>query len=79
MAAHPTGAEMRAAHRRVLRPGQSRQYAIVPDRAAQAQYIWEPDSDAWYGPFATRWDAELTLTRWRAERLRTSRHSGAPQ
>jgi hypothetical protein len=83
MAAHPTGAEMRAAHRHT-RPGQTRRYAIVSDRATQAQYIWEPDSDAWYGPFATRWDAELTLAHWRAERLRAARrmtghdsHAGA--
>jgi hypothetical protein len=54
-------------------------YALVSDRATQAQYIWEPDSDAWYGPFATRWDAELTLTRWRAERLRAARPNGARQ
>jgi hypothetical protein len=68
MAAHPTGVALRAAHRRMLRPSHSRRYAIVPDRAAQAQYIWDPDTDTWYGPFATRWDAELTLVRWRAER-----------
>jgi hypothetical protein len=61
MAAHPT-------HRRMLRPGHSRRYAIVPDRVTQAQYIWDPDADTWYGPFATRRDAELTLVRWRAER-----------
>jgi hypothetical protein len=40
----------------------------VPDRVTQAQYIWDPDTDTWYGPFATRWDAEFTLVRWRAER-----------
>ena len=40
-----------------------RRYAIVQDRATQAQYIWNPDTDEWYGPFATRWDAELTLVR----------------
>jgi hypothetical protein len=40
----------------------------VPDWVTQAQYIWDPDTDTWYGPFATRWDAELTLARWRAER-----------
>jgi hypothetical protein len=40
----------------------------VPDWLTQAQYIWDPDTDTWYGPFATRWDAELTLARWRAER-----------
>jgi hypothetical protein len=79
MAAHPTGAEMRAAHRRMLRPSHSRRYAIVPDWATQAQYIWDSDTDAWYGPFATRWDAELTLARWRAERLRASRQNGAHQ
>jgi hypothetical protein len=49
-----------------------RRYAIVPDRATQAQYIWDPDADEWYGPFATRWDAELRLVRWRTERLRAS-------
>jgi hypothetical protein len=79
MAVHPTGAKMRAAHPHTPRPRQSRRYAIVPDRATQAQYIWDPDSDAWYGPFGTRWDAELTLARWRAERLRASRQNGAPQ
>ena len=68
MAAHPTGVAMRAAHRRMPRPSPSRRYAIVPDRVTQAQYIWDPDTDTWYGPFATRWDAELTLARWRAER-----------
>jgi hypothetical protein len=51
----------------------------VPDWATQAQYIWDPDTDAWYGPFATRWDAELTLARWRAERRRASRQNGAQQ
>jgi hypothetical protein len=79
MAAHPPGAPMRAAQRRVLRPSQSRRYAIVPDWATQAQYIWDPDNDAWYGPFATRWDAERTLARWRAERLRAARQNGAHQ
>jgi hypothetical protein len=64
MAANPTGGEMRAADRRTLRPGRARrQYAIVPDLVTQAQYIWDPDTDQWYGPFATRWDAELTLVR----------------
>jgi hypothetical protein len=64
MAAHPTGGEMRVADRRTLRPGRGRRrYAIVPDLATQAQYIWDPDTDQWYGPFATRWDAELTLVR----------------
>ena len=64
MAAPPTGAEMRTAERRTPRPGHSRRrYAIVRDWATQAQYIWDPDTDAWYGPFATRWDAELTLVR----------------
>ena len=77
MAAHPPGAPMRAVQRRVLRPSPSRRYAIVPDWATQAQYIWDPDSDAWYGPFATRWDAERTLARWRAERLRAARQNGA--
>ena len=78
MAAHPTGGEMRVADRRTLRPGRSRRrYAIVPDRATQAQYIWDPDTDAWYGPFATRWDAELTLVRWRTERLRAVAQNGA--
>jgi hypothetical protein len=76
MAAHPTGAEMRAAHRHTSRPSHSRRYAIVPDWATQAQYIWDPDADAWYGPFATRWDAERTLARWRAERLPASRQNG---
>jgi hypothetical protein len=53
-----------AANRRTLRPGRARrQYAIVPDLVTQAQYIWDPDTDQWYGPFATRWDAELTLVR----------------
>jgi hypothetical protein len=56
-----------------------RRYAIVPDRATQAHYIWDPDTDEWYGPFATRWDAELTLARWRADRLRASRKNGAQQ
>ena len=79
MAAHPTGPEMRAAHRRMRRPSQARRYAIVPDWATQVQYIWDPDADAWYGPFATRWDAELTLARWRADRLRASRKNGAQQ
>ena len=68
MAAHPTGVALRAAQRRRLRPSHSRRYAIVPDWVTQAQYIWDPDTDTWYGPFATRWDAELTLARWRAER-----------
>jgi hypothetical protein len=68
---------MRAAPRCVRRPGDSQRYAIVPDWATSAQYIWEPDTDAWYGPFATRWDAERTLARWRAERLRASRQNGA--
>jgi hypothetical protein len=70
---------MKAAHRRMLRPGHSRRYAIVPQLATQAQYIWDPDTDAWYGPFATRWDAELTLARWWVERLRASRQNGAHQ
>jgi hypothetical protein len=77
MAAHPTGVAMRAAHRRMLRPSHSRRYAIVPDWVTQAQYIWDPDSDTWYGPFATRWDAELTLARWRAER-QNGAHQGTP-
>ena len=64
MTAHPIGGEIRVADRRTLRPGQARRrYAIVPDLATQAQYIWDPDTDQWYGPFATRWDAELTLVR----------------
>jgi hypothetical protein len=63
MAAHPTGGERRVADCRTLRPGRARRYAIVPDLATQAQYIWDPDTDQWYGPFATRWDAELTLVR----------------
>jgi hypothetical protein len=46
----------------------SRRYAIVPDWVTQVQYIWDPDTDTWYGPFATRWDTELTLARWRTER-----------
>jgi hypothetical protein len=70
MAAHPT-------HRRSMRPGHSRRYAIVPDWVTQAQYIWDPDADTWYGPFATRWDAELTLARWRAER-QTAAHQCTP-
>jgi hypothetical protein len=49
----------------------------VPDWATQAQYIWDPDTDAWYGPFATRWDAELSLARWRTERRRASHLNGA--
>jgi hypothetical protein len=73
MAAPPTGGETRAAEGRTSRPGRSRRrYAIVPDWATQTQYIWDPDTDAWYGPFATRWDAELTLARWRTERLRAA-------
>jgi hypothetical protein len=68
MAARPTGAQMRAVHRRVRRPSHSRRYAIVPDWATLAQYIWDPDTDAWYGPWATCWDAERTLARWRAAR-----------
>ena len=68
MTAHPTGAAISAAHCRMLRPSYSRRYAIVRDWINQAQYIWDPDTDTWYGPFATRWDAELTLARWRAER-----------
>jgi hypothetical protein len=79
MAAHPTGAQRRAVHRHTSRPSQARRYAIVSDWATRAQYIWEPDSDVWYGPFATRWDTELTLARWRAERLRAWRQNGAPQ
>jgi hypothetical protein len=80
MAAPPIGAEMRAAERRTPRPGHSRRrYAIVPDWATQAQYIWDPDTDAWYGPFATRWDAELTLARWRTARLRASPQTGGRQ
>jgi hypothetical protein len=67
MTAHPAGVAMRAPHRRMLRPSHSRRYAIVPDWVNQAQYIWDPDTDTWYGPFATRWDAELALARWRAE------------
>jgi hypothetical protein len=64
LAARPTGGEMRVAERRTLQPGRARRrYAIVPDLATQAQYIWAPDTDEWYGPFATRWDAELTLVR----------------
>jgi hypothetical protein len=70
MAAHPTGGEMRAADRRTHRPGRARRYAIVPDRATQEQFIWDPDTDEWYGPFATRWDAELTLVRAREGRNR---------
>jgi hypothetical protein len=62
-----------------LRSGHSRRYAIVPDRATQAQYIWDPDTDTWYGPFASRWDAERSLARWRAERLRAARRNGAHQ
>jgi hypothetical protein len=54
-------------------------YAIVPDRATQVQYIWDPDTDKWYGPFATRWDAELTLVRWRSERVRASPQNEANQ
>jgi hypothetical protein len=77
-AAHPTGGEMRAADRRTRRPSRSRRrYAIVPDRATQAQYIWDPDTDVWYGPFATRWDAEFTLVRWRTECLRAAPQNGA--
>ncbi|HKO23625.1 MAG TPA: hypothetical protein VJY65_02675, partial [Chloroflexota bacterium] len=63
MTAHPTGGEMRVADRHTLRPGWARRYAIVPDVATQAQYIWDPDTDEWYGPFGTRWDAEFTLLR----------------
>ena len=55
-----------------------RRYAIVPDRASQAQYIWDPDTDEWYGPFATRWDAEISLVRWRTECLRASPQNGLP-
>jgi hypothetical protein len=66
MAAHPSDGEMRVADRRRLRPGRARRrYAIVPGLATQAQYIWDPDTDQWYGPFATRWDAELALVRGR--------------
>ena len=79
MAAHPTGAKMRAAQRDTPPPRHSRRYAIVPDRATQAQYIWDPDTDEWYGPFATRWDAELTLVRWRTERPRAAPQNGANQ
>jgi hypothetical protein len=64
MAAHPTDSETRVADGRTLRPGRSRRrYAIVPDVATQAQYIWDPDTDEWYGPFGTPWDAELALVR----------------
>ena len=79
-AAPPPAGERGAAEPRTSRPGPSQQrYAIVPDWATQAQYIWDPDADAWYGPWATRWDAELTLLRWRAERLRAAPQNGAPQ
>ena len=75
-----TGVEMRAAERHTLRPGRSRRrYAIVPDWATQAQYIWDPDTDAWYGPFATRWDAELTLARWRTVGLPAAPQNRANQ
>jgi hypothetical protein len=70
-AAQPTAGEMRVAERRTLRPGRAwRRYAIVPDLATQAQFIWDPDTDQWYGPFATRWDAELTLVRARESSAR---------
>ena len=79
-AAPPPAGERGAAEPRTSRPGPSQQrYAIVPDWATQAQYIWDPDADAWYGPWATRWDAELTLLRWRAERLRAAPQNGARQ
>jgi hypothetical protein len=87
MAAHRTGVVMRAAHRRMLMRAahrrmlwlsHSRRYAIVPDLATQAQYIWDPDTDTWYGPFATRWDAELTLARWRAERQNGMERTNEP-
>ena len=70
----PADGEMRGADCRTLRPGRARRrYAIVPDLATQAQYIWDPDTDQWYGPFATRWDAELTLVRARESSARRPR------
>ena len=43
-------------------------YALVPDIAAHTWYIWDQRVDAWYGPYATRMDAELALLRHRAGR-----------
>ena len=43
-------------------------YALVPDIAAHTWYIWDQCVDAWYGPYATRMDAELALLHHRAGR-----------
>jgi hypothetical protein len=62
------------------RHGRSMQrFAIVWDWAApaKAHYIWDPDTDVWYGPFATRSEAELTLVQWRAHGPPASTQRGA--
>lgn len=47
----------------------TRDYAMVPDSADDTWYIWEQRRDAWYGPYATRLDAELALARHRTTRV----------